>query len=523
VAANPAPPTGPSIKEAAERLLRLRAAQTSYAGFVKLQKPNWELADFQSKLVDILDKFERNVLTRGDIDPADPNPTKLITNLLITMPPRHAKTEFSTKMFPAYCMARKPTRYIMSCSYNGDLAKEFGRAARDYAQEKSTQQAFPDFEIRKDSSAADEWRTTDGGAYFGIGLDGTTSGRPANILIIDDPIKSRKDADSATNRNSVWNFYTSALAMRLQPEDDGTPARQLVILTRWHPDDLAGRIMATEEWAAGDWGHVNFPAITTDASGVEHALWPDRFPLTELKRRERLNPREFTSLYMQSPYILGGNLIKSSWWRYYPADLKPERFTALIVAADTAFKKSEQNDYSVFMTLGLDRTGDIYILDVFRQKLDYPALRQRAVNYNALWRGQGLRGFYIEDKASGQSLIQDLRRESGISVIAYRTGRDKVARVNATSPLIEGGRVFLPMAAPWLDDFIEEAVTFPSGAHDDQVDALSLGLDVLSRMSISPDSAFTIPEGPSLTELAGRNQPLSSLVSNVRRWTGWGE
>jgi predicted phage terminase large subunit-like protein len=515
---------GPSIREAAERLLRLRAARESFGGYVTLLKPKWVRPPFHEKLIDILDKFEKGTLTRGDIDPLDAKPTQIVHRLLLTMPPRHSKTEYATKLFPSYCMARRPERYIMSASYNGDLAKEFGRAARDYAQEKDTQLAFPDFEIRKDSSAADEWRTTLGGAYFGIGLDGTTSGRPANILIIDDPIKSRKDADSATNRNSVWNFYTSALAMRLQPEDDGTPAKQLVILTRWHPDDLAGRLMATEEWKNGEWGHVNFPAIHTQIDGTQEALWPDRFPLEELKRRERLNPREFAALYMQSPYILGGNLFKTPWWRYYPNDMKPERFNALIIAADTAFKKNEQNDPSVFITLGLDRTGDIYILDVMRQRLTYPELRQRAINYNTLWRGKGLRGFYVEDKASGQSLIQDLRRESGIAVIAYKVGgRDKVARANAVLPLIEGGRVFLPQTAPWLDDFIEEMVAFPSGTHDDQVDALTMGLDVLSRLSLSPDAFFDMPQGPSLTELAARNQPLTQMFGKARRWAGWGE
>jgi predicted phage terminase large subunit-like protein len=509
-------------QEAALHLLRIRKAQSGFAGFVELHHPNWDLAWFQEHLVNVLDKLERGTLTHGDLGTPNRDPDQPVQNLLITMPPRHAKTQFATKLFPSYFMARNPARYVMSCSYNGDLAKEFGREVRDYSAEAVTQQAFPDFKLRKDSSAADEWRTEDGGAYFGVGLGGTTSGRPANLLIIDDPIKSREEADSMTNRNKVWSYYTSALAMRLQPEDDGTPPKQLVILTRWHPDDLAGRLMATQEWQDGLWGHVNFPAIHTNAAGEETALWPARFPLSELKRRERLNPREFASLYMQSPYIAGGNLIKTEWWRYYPKDLRPTQFAAVIIAADTAFKKTEQADYSVFVVAGLDRNGDIYILDVLRQKLTYPDLRAKAITINTLWRGKGLRGLYIEDKASGQSLIQDLRRETGIAVIPYRVVRDKVARVNAILPMIEGGRVFLPEEAPWLDAFIDECISFPSGTHDDQVDALSLALDVLSRMNVAPDAVDLMggDVSGSLTSLAK-----NSLLAKVGSGLGfrWGE
>lgn len=535
-----------SQSQVAKYLLKLRDAQENFESFVKLIYPDWELADFQRELIDTLDKLEKDTLG--------------VNNVLITMPPRHAKSTFGTVLFPSYFMARNPQRYIMSCSYNAQLATDFGRQVRAVVENNSINQAFPDFSLSKESRAADVWRTEVGGAYFAVGVGGTTSGRPANLLLVDDPIKSREDAESMTQRNKTWNYYTSALATRLQPEGGGAPPKQIVILTRWHPDDLAGRIMETEDWKEGRWKHVNFPAIKTTPGkkkisrrmlaeddpryvtpeeyrslspakrnvsdgNVEEPLWPERFPIEDLKRRERLNPREFASLYQQQPYIEGGNLIKTEWWRSYPADLRPQKFTSLVITADTAFKKSETADYSVMVVAGVDTNGDMYLVDIVRGKWDFPELKQRMIRLNNEWRGKGLRAIYIEDKASGQSLIQELKRESGISVIPYKVVNDKVARANAVLPIIEGGRVFLPEESPWLDAFIDEAISFPNGNHDDQVDATVMAIDVLSRTSISPE-AWSLHTDTSQS-LNNNSQDFGkSLQRSVKglaaKWNGWG-
>lgn len=534
-----------SQAQVAKYVLSLRDAQDTFLGFVKLHYPDWKLADFQLELIDVLDRLEKNQL---DTD-----------NLLITMPPRHAKSTFGTVLFPSYYMARNPNRYTMSCSYNSQLATDFGRQIRTVVEEKCMTQAFPDFGLSKDSRAVDVWRTDQGGAYFAVGVGGTTSGRPANLLIVDDPVKSREDAESMTQRNKTWNYYTSALSTRLQPESNGTPPKQIIILTRWHPDDLAGRLIESPDWKEGRWTHVNFSAIkkvhghkisrrdlpkdhpkyldsgelhkVSPAQRKVHSeeeapLWPERFPLDELKRRQRLNPREFASLYQQQPYVEGGNIIKTEWWRKYPADLSPENFVTLVIGVDTAFKKTETADYSVAVVAGIDKNGDIYIVDIMRGKYDFPELKQRLIRLNGKWRGKGLRAMYIEDKASGQSLLQELKRESGMSLIPYKVVHDKVARVNAILPLIEGGRVFIPEQSQWLDDFIDEAVSFPSGRHDDQVDAMTIAIDVLSRTSISPESWMlhtdtsqslnnieTKTFGKSLREAFNKSAP---------KWSGWG-
>lgn len=516
--------------------MKLKKARNSFPDFVRAMNPDFEFAPFQIELMETLDALEKDELG--------------VRRLLITMPPRHAKSFIATVHFPVYYLAKKPVRNVLSTSYNQDLAKTFGRQVRDLAREPIVTQAFDDFQMSEESRAVDDWRTSLNGTYFATGIGGSTTGRAATLLILDDPIKAREEADSATQRNKTWSYYVSALTTRKQPEPDGTPPLEIVILTRWHPDDVAGRLMETEDWKEGMWKHIDFPAIQRVKSNVkisvaslpeddprfipqgelskvapskrhyheesEEALWPERFPLDELKKRERLDPREFASLYQQSPYVAGGNLIKSSWWRTY--DPEDVNITTLIISADTAFKKTEQADYSVLMTIGMDTAGDIYIMDIRRDKMDFPELKRACIGINGKWRGRGLRGFYVEDKASGQSLIQELKSQSGMAVIPYKVSTDKVSRLNAVTPMIEGGRVHLPKNAPWLDTFMEETQSFPSGKHDDQIDALSMGLDAISRMGGANLNMINSPIELS-DSLYSQFEPFGSGASLQSEWT----
>jgi len=545
-----------SPQEAAKYLLRLKKAQTSFREFVHAIYPDLKWASFHYELMDALDALEKGTLTNAN--------GKQVTRLLITMPPRHAKSFLATITFPVYYLARKPVRNVLSTSYNQDLAKTFGRQVRDLAREPIVSQAFKDFGMSEESRAVDDWRTSVNGTYFATGIGGSTTGRAATLLLLDDPIKAREEADSASQRNKTWSYYVSALTTRKQPEPDDTSPIEIVILTRWHPDDVAGRLMETDDWKDGLWHHINFPAIretggekrpvtelpeddpryvapgklSTVAPGKryyretkEEALWPERFPLEELHRRRRLDQREFASLYQQSPFIAGGNIIKAKWWRSYNPELV--RPSTVIMLADTAFKKTEQADYSVIMTMGMDAGGDIFILDILRGKYEFPELKRKAINLNTLWRGRGLRGLYIEDKASGQSLIQELKAASGISVIPYKVSTDKVSRLNAVTPLIEGGRVHLPERAPWLDDFMNECQAFPSGKNDDQVDTLTMGLDIMSRMGGVGSELINAPIDVA-TSLYNQFKPFESSTSRgpwvdnvgkqkAHEWKPWGE
>ena len=554
-----------SQQDAAKYLLSIRRAEDSYVDFVKAINPTWEFPEFQVVLMHALDLLEKRKLTsgfKGTFDSkgnlkkenlkGDP-----VYNVLINMPPRHAKSTFATQLFPAYYIGKNPSRYVMSTSSNSQPAIDFGRSVRGIANEDIFPQIFPTFEFDSSSRAADVWRTSMNGAYFGIGMGGTTSGRPANLLIIDDPIKNRQEAESVTTRNNAWNYYISALVTRLQPEADGSPPIQIMILTRWHPDDPGGRIQATEDWQENRWLHINFPAKLEKEAGIMRsvselpkddpryikqgeiskvapskrhytptkveALWPDRFPLETLDRMERLNPREFAALYQQSPYIEGGNIIKSSWWKFYdPEVINPTNFQAMIISADTAFKKTETADYSVFLVGGLATDGDIYIIDRVKGRYDFPELKQKAIQLNTKYRGKGLRGLYIEDKASGQSLIQELKNETGVAVIPYKVSADKVTRVHAITPLIEGGRVWLPQAAKWVDDFMDATVSFPSATHDDDVDALSILLDAISRMHMGVNFDVQVNIGDSLNTKFTKYKDSFSRQANHPQWRGWG-
>ena len=550
---------------AALYLLKLRQSSNSFQGFMNYYY-DFEWEAFQVEMQEVLDLLEKDALLSKGGNP--------VRNLLLTMPPRHAKSTHSTINFPAYALMRKPFREIMISSYNAELAATFGRATRDIVTDAKAKKAFKGFETSRETRAVDFWKTTAGGAYYAVGLNGTTTGRGASILGVDDPYKSREEADSATQRRKVWDFYTSGLLSRLQPDKDGQPALQIVTQTRWHPDDMAGRIMESNEFKRGEWLHLNYQALTKKERGVYirrnklpkddpryvpnvtveqiatgqrtdpkagglleeelvtpyvnvaeqyTALWPKRFPVEWLqKQRSILGERDFEALYQQNPYIVGGNIVKENWFKRYNVDSKPASFHAIAIGCDTAFKAKAVNDYSVFTVAGITELGDIYILKVFREKLEFPDLKRKVFSINALYRGEGLRGFWIEDNASGQSLIQELRQGGGVAVIPWKPGAaDKVLRMTSITPLIEGGRVFIPEEADWLEDWMAEMVSFPAVKHDDQADSFVIVMDVLSRMVVTGMKEFSAPIG----DIVGKNGMKDLLFAGQELRSdpsGWG-
>jgi predicted phage terminase large subunit-like protein len=562
--------TSPDIDQraAALYLLKLKQSANSFTGFMDYYYENMSWVAFQRELQEVLDLLEKDALLSPGGNP--------IRNVLINMPPRHAKSFNATVNFPGYALMRKPHREVMISSYNNELAATFGRGTRDIVTDPRARRAFKGFDLSRETRAVDFWKTTDGGAYYSVGLNGTTTGRGANFLGVDDPYKSREEADSTTQRRKVWDFYTTGLLSRLQPDRDGQPAFQIVTHTRWHPDDMAGRIQESAEFKRGEWLHLNYESLTKKERPVyirrnqlpvddpryvpnptmeqiatgrrtegeqdyllgdhvtpnvresedETALWPQRFPVTWLKKQKSvLGDREFEALYQQNPYIIGGNLIKETWFRRYTHDTRPENFHALVVTVDTAFKAKTNNDYSVFSVGGITETGDIYLLKVFREKLEFPDLKKKAISINALYRGQGLRGFWVEDAASGQTLIQELRNDTGVPVLPWRPGSaDKYARAASITPLIEGGRVYLPEDADWLDDWMQEIVTFPSSKNDDQVDSFVMLMDVLSRMVIVGMKEFNAPIGSIMSKEIGSELLFAGnvLKADDKGWQGAG-
>ncbi len=290
-----------------------------------------------------------------------------------------------------------------------------------------------------------------------------------NCLIIDDPIKNQEEAESEVYRQKIFDWYRTTARTRLQPN-----GKIVIIQTRWHVADLAGKILeqAATDKDADQWEILNLPAIKDN-----QALWPERYPLEALNNiRASIGSRSFESLYQGSPTQAEGAVFRRDWWRYYK--IKPV-FKQIIHSWDTAFKTKSSSDYSVLTVWGVTATG-YYLLDVIRQRLELPDLKRTAILAAQRDKPSAI---YIEDAASGQSLIQELRRETSLPIIPKRVDSDKVVRAYAVTPLIEAGRVYLPESAPWLLEFIEELSAFPNGEHDDEVDSLTLALRMMGNPS----------------------------------------
>jgi predicted phage terminase large subunit-like protein len=394
-----------------------------------------------------------------------------VKRLVITMPPRHGKSMTASEFFPAWYLGRNPAKAIIATSYGQELALDFGRKVRNLMLNPLHGAIFPGSMISDDSSAAHRFNLTANGVYRAVGAGGPITGRGADLFLVDDPIKDREQAFSSIQRANLQNWYQAVAYSRLEPD-----AAIILIQTRWHEDDLCGWLL--REHTEEGWQVINLPALAeaNDPLGRAEgtALWPGRYPVERLQEiRAAVGGATFASLYQQRPAAIEGAIFKREWWKTWTKAMLPSRFEQIIVSLDTAFKTGTDNDYSVAIVMGVASNG-FYILDVLRERLEYPDLRRRVEGLAARWFPNSV---LIEDKASGQSLIQSLRAETRLPIKPVRVDGDKVSRANAITPLVESGRVFLPEAAPWLADFVDELSSFPAGAHDDCVDALTQALN----------------------------------------------
>lgn len=320
-----------------------------------------------------------------------------------------------------------------------------------------------------DSNAVHRFGTLLGGNYYAVGAGGPITGRGANLLLIDDPIKSREQAYSVAERRSLQSWYESTAYTRLQPG-----GAIVVIATRWHEADLTGWLL--KEHASEGWKLISMPAIAEENEGWRDegdALWPSQFPLETLDRiKEAIGTQAWLSLYQQRPVAEEGAVFHRDWWRTYT---NPPECRTVTFSLDTAFKATESADYSVIEVWGESQTG-YFLLHVWRQRAEFPELKRQAVALADIWKPARV---LIEDAASGQSLIQALQAETRLPVLPVKPLGDKGSRAAAVSPLVESGRVYLPAAAAWLSDFMDEAYSFPAAPHDDLVDAMSQALNYL--------------------------------------------
>lgn len=411
-----------------------------------------------------------------------------IRRLMVFMPPGSAKSTYATVAFPTWFMGRKAGRQVISTSYGTDLAVRFGRKCRQMTSSDQYREVFKTGLTDGDRSAA-RWSLDNGSNYMAAGIESGVTGNRADGIVIDDPLKGRKDADSPTIRETVWQEYLASIRTRLKPK-----SFLVIIQTRWHADDLSGRILP-KEWAGESgwvtakdgerWYVICLPAQCEregDPLGrkVGEWLWTDWFtPEHWQAEKTAQGSRNWAALYQQRPTLDEGAIWLLKWFQRYR--VRPEGPDAYMVVQswDTGNKPLEIHDPSC-CTTWLVTTTAYYLLHVWNKQVNFPDLRRAAINLAITWRPDVI---LIEDKASGTQLIQELRNipttETGgeiLSAIAIEPEGDKIARANTVAPLIEAGRVHIPEAADWLIDYETEVGSFPISAKKDRVDSTSQAL-----------------------------------------------
>lgn len=410
-----------------------------------------------------------------------------IDRLMIFLPPRHSKSMTVTETFPSWFIGRDKNRRVIEVSYGDDLAVQFGFANKQKVENCGS---IFGMEIADGNEAKANWGIKGArGGMISVGIGGPITGKGADLLLIDDPHKNAEEAESETQRNKIWNEYQKTLLTRLQPG-----GKIILIMTRWHEDDLAGRILKNED----GWTIINLPCIAeeNDLLGREigEPLWPEfgfDNKWAEKKKRD-VGSRTWNALYQQRPSSAEGDLLKRSWWKYYSA--LPQMVTKLI-SVDATFKDKETSDFVCIQVWG--KAGpNMYLIDLVNARMDFPTTLQAIISMKA--KRPDARQILIEDKANGSAIIQVLRTKIG-GIIAVEPQGGKVARVNAISPHIESGNVYLPQFAPWTHDFVEQCATFPNGKYDDMVDAMS---QALARLIYMPAA---LPQGPQPRDDFGLN------------------
>lgn len=407
--------------------------------------------------------------------------------LIISMAPQEGKSVRVANDFPVWCLTQNPELRIVTASYGQGLANRNGRAVRNRIV------AHPELglTVARDNGSVSEWTLAGHqGGLLSVGIGAGVTGRPADLIIIDDPVKDAKDADSAVVRQNTWDWWTSTASTRLAPG-----ASVVMILTRWHEDDLAGRMMAAEDGAL--WEFINIPAMAdhdpdkgeTDPLGRE----PGEY-LESTRRRtkaqwqaimKRVGSRVWNALYQGRPSASEGNMFLRSDWMRYPKPMWtvnadgthtiPLGSGRLLMSWDMAFKDTKNSDYVVGQ-VWMHRGPNAYLLDQVRGRMTFTESKKAVQRLIAKWPQCTVK--LVEDKANGTAILDVLKSEYP-GFIPVTPHESKEARASAVTPFVEASNVWLPedSVCPWIGAFIDEAASFPNATHDDQVDCMTQALN----------------------------------------------
>jgi len=393
--------------------------------------------------------------------------------LIINMPPRHTKSEFASYLLPAWFLGKFPGKKVIQTSHTAELAVGFGRKVRNLVDSEVYHENFPELSLQADSKAAGRWNTSKGGDYFAIGVGGAVTGKGADLLIIDDPHSEQEAAMAAVNPevyDKVYEWYTSGPRQRLQPG-----GAIVVVMTRWAQRDLTGQVLKNAALRGeNDWEVIEFPAILPSGN----PLWPQFWSIQELSAlREELPNSKWQAQYQQNPVGNESAIVKRDWWQWWEGE-RPPQCEYILQTWDTAFEKNQRADYSAGTTWGVftyeeDMTKHLILLDTYKKRVEWVELKRDVLAQYREWEPDGL---LIEKKATGAPLIYELR-SMGIPAQEFTPskGQDKIARLNAVSDIIASGKVWVPRTR-WAEELVDEIAAFPSGEHDDLVDATTLAL-----------------------------------------------
>lgn len=458
---------------------RRELARRNLLDFAPQILPSYVAADHHRKITDRLEALER-----GDID-----------RLMIAMPPRHGKSQLASRLFPAWYLGRNPTKQIIAASYNSDLAMDFGRDVRNIVGSPEFAGIFPGVSLAADSKAANRMNTNKGGTYIAAGVGTAVTGRGANCALIDDPFKDRQEADSERQRDLVWGWYQSTLYTRLMPGGS-----IVVINTRWHDDDLSGRLLNGKD----KWELLELPAINS----AGEALWPEWYPISALARiKENIGPREWSALFQQQPQPDDGTFFQRDWLTRW--DYKPD---ALNIYATSDYAVTDGGgDFTVFCIWGVDPAGTLYRLETWKGQTTPDKWIERQCDMIRKWKPL----CWFGEAGVIQKAIEPMLRRSMVERKAHcrlewvPSIADKPTRARPFQARAAMGKVqFEP------DADLSEFLRFPAGKHDDEVDCASL----IGRVIDEAHPAIVRTVQTSNNPLPGDYRPRRQPVGN----SAWG-
>jgi predicted phage terminase large subunit-like protein len=444
--------------ETLQELKRKELAQDKFLSFVGEVWPTFIGGRHHARMAEAFERVARGECKR----------------LIINMPPRHTKSEFASYLLPAWFLGKYPGKKVIQTSHTAELAVGFGRKVRNLVDSEAYKKIFPELALQADSKAAGRWNTSKGGDYFAIGVGGAVTGKGADILIIDDPHSEQEAALAQVNPeiyDKVYEWYTSGPRQRLQPGGS-----IVIVMTRWSLRDLTGQVIKSSASRGGDeWEVIEFPAILPSGN----PLWPEFWSLDELEKLHTELPNgKWMAQYQQQPTSDSSAIVKREWWKKWPSDRPPE-CDYILQTWDTAFEKNTRADYSACTTWGIfyndedNGLPNIILLNAFKARMEWIELKRTAFEHYKDWEPDSI---LIEKKATGAPLIYEFRA-MGIPALEFSPGKgqDKISRLNAVSDLIASGKVWVPETR-WAEELVDEIASFPSGEHDDLVDATTLAL-----------------------------------------------